>query len=268
MAKKVYLVLITILTIVCIIAGSYRNLRMHRSYDYNEEPAGYTSGPPSEEDEQWLNAQSVRINGSEEKSDGQKISTVRIEADACSFTIETGPGFEVLTESDGVTVDVEGGELVIRQKTKNGVISPGSESNIYLIVSGDNRLSALDANLSAGNIDINSLSVDDLKVQCSMGSVNLYDVSAKHADLHTAMGNSYTHCRDFETLSLTVDMGEVTVLLDEEATAAPSIDAETGLGEIIVNGEAVGSNYSGFSDSERSVKIKAGMGSIEIQGTV
>lgn len=163
---------------------------------------------------------------------------------------------------DDFTVSLDkGGTLKVDSRNKITVFSLGSDSRPALSVTVPESLCcSLEADVDCGNIQLENLSLEKLKLDSDMGDVYVYGVECAGAELSSNCGSVQAYSvTSSGRLEIDSDMGDVTV---ENCSAAAELKVDSNCGRVTVNG-----------CSAKSAELDADMGDIgaywlSVTGTV
>lgn len=152
---------------------------------------------------------------------------------------------------DDFTVSLDkSGTLKVGSRNRITIFGLGSVSRQTLSVAVPESLRcSLEADVDCGNIQLEGLSLDKLKLDSDMGDVYVYGVECAAADLSSSCGSVQAHSViSSGKLEVDSDMGDVTV---ENCTAASELKVDSSCGKVTVNG-----------CSAKSAELDADMGDI------
>jgi len=272
--KKIYITILTIVTIVCVLFG----IVLHVVVPMFTHKNAFTF---------WGNGNVI----SEEytlPSEATEISDIAFDGAAISINIRTS------SNVDGIVCTYEGyDELMPEMNYEDGELSFSQHPNgrnrtgniespvLTITVNPDCTLDSLSLNIDAGDVTIRDISINKItgdldagnievynstissfNVDCDAGNVQLNGGSIDSLFVELDAGNFEVYDITFTSLNGSCDMGNIEIH-DVDASAY-SIDAEIDLGELTVDGSSCGSNYHSNVDSDCSIVASASMGQIYI----
>jgi hypothetical protein len=270
MEKRIYLIVIGIITICCIIGGSvYHLLR-------------------------WIpglsgiaGSDSNRVRYEEEL---EAFSGISIDGSVLDITIESGTEYRLSYDcvSDLVpTVSVEQGVLTVKQPMSRsidiGIINNHSE--MTLTVPADCSLDSVRVFSDVGDISIDGLTASTASVSSDVGDITLTgcdfsqidvvadvgDVELNNCSFDSGSADSdvgdilLTGCA-FRQMELTGDMGDIEVLSGTDLSDAKLV-LETDMGEVSVNGISHKESFQqerSDKDTDCSLTAETSMGDISV----
>jgi hypothetical protein len=272
MKKNIYLIVITVITVCCIIGGSvYHLLRWIPGFSG-------TSG-----------SDSSRVSYNEVLEDFSEIS---IDGSVFDITIESGTEYRLSYDCDSKlvpTVSVEQGVLTIKQPTNHSTgISFGvtvNHSKMTLTVPSDRVLNSIDVFSDVGDISIINLTASTASVSSNVGDITLTgcdfsevnvmadvgDVELGNCSFDSGSADSdvgdilLTGCR-FRQIELTGDVGDIEVRSGTDLSSAKLV-LETDMGEVSINGISHKESFQqerSDKDSDCSLTAETSMGDISV----
>lgn len=273
MKKTIYLTILTIVTILCVILGSLVHL------------LGWFSDhliPFSFESEGEI------MEGS--YSPQNNPHNIVVDADLANITIQEGDNYEVeytCPEKYVPTIDEEGDTLTISQSVHKINVHDNSDKKIILTIP-NHMVESLSITADMGGIYLDKIEVWDLTLSADMGDIEICDSSFDTADIEADLGqirlkgdctitngsilcdagNIETDNLAFEELEVEASLGNISLNCDLFDPQSYTIDAETSLGKINIDGKNMGTTYSCKSktDSDYYLDIENDMGNISVNG--
>jgi hypothetical protein len=270
--KIIALIVITVITVCCIIGGS--------TYHLLRWIPGFSGIAGSD---------SSRVSYNEVLKDFSEIS---IDGSVLDITIESGTEYRLSYDCDSnlvPTVSVEQGVLTIKQpKNRNTGISFGvtiNHSKMTLTVPSDRVLNSIDVFSDVGDISISDLTASAASVSSDVGDITLtgcdfsqIDVMADVGDV--TLGNCSFDCGSadsdvgdivltgcgFRQMELTGDVGDIEVRSDTDLSGA-KLMLETDMGEVSVNGISHKKEFQqerSDKDTDCSLTAETSMGDISV----
>ena len=203
-----------------------------------------------------------------------EVTSIKIDADVFNLSIRQGEAFSVTYEGASrlkPKVSIDGSELYIRQSNDGFHISNlkqlfgdsgDRKCSLTVTVPSDHTLYGMDVSLDLGSIELEELSMSDLKLEANLGNVELEQVNADAMSIDADMGNVELYDMTFKNMEASVDMGNIEVhsLTD---LSGYRIELNADLGGVSCNGSSKGSSYHS-PGTDGSVTIEADMGNIKL----
>lgn len=262
--RTTYLIILTIVTIICIIIGIIWRLQGHYHGVLREDDLKKTD------------------KMTELSFDG--FDSVNLELSVGDMDIVYGDGYQVLynyPEKLKPQVKVKGDTLVVTQKTKSDFnfigfdnLSSFSDLDYDLIITipKDAKLKDVFLSLDMGAVSLEDMEMNNLTIEADMGNVELSNSSCTNITANADMGNIEMENVTFMTAECDADMGSIEILNSDFQFA--ECDADMGSIEISGNFEAVAAECSMGSvsvDTDKDLEtvgldLSADMGSVTVNG--
>ncbi len=258
--KRIYLAVLTIITVAAIIFGSA----------YHILGAFYKIGQHF----------SVGKKGSSEMVDisndyEDDISAIDIECATSKIIIEAGDKYNVSfkgIEKLSPAVSVSDGRLVVKQKGDRDLDlgdlrDKGQENILTITIDEDRRLENLNLDVAMGDVKMDDVEVDNITIDAAMGNVNADDVECSQVTLSAAMGNITLTDSKFADLKASADMGNIAIDTDEDIKKY-DIEASSDMGNVKINGEKVSGKGTYKSEADGAaigkIVLDCDMGNIDL----
>jgi len=198
MGKRIYLSILSLVTVACIIAGVLWNI------------GGYTG---------IFRGSGRETNGNADQTTGNTAFT-RIDIDVTSMdvTVKTGDGFHVSWTCPEKLVPecrADGTTLTVRQRgyTRDSWLHLGSTtSELTVTVPKGTVLEKLTVSSDAGNLTLSGLNTADTELTTAAGNITAEGSALGQADVHSAAGNiTITSCTSAELLTVQSNAGNVKI---------------------------------------------------------
>ena len=211
---------------------------------------------------------------------------ISVTSDTGSLVISEGSSYSFTVPedfTDEVTYEVKDDTLKVVTKNPTPHLSVINKGVMTITVPSDTSLSGLDVDLAMGGLDLASLSVDKTKLvlamgaitaggcslgetelNAAMGGITLDDCQGSTLDVEAAMGSIKLNKVDYDKIDAEADMGSITIQ-HKTSPADLTLDLQTAMGRVTVDGEKCGSSYNQKGSSGKEIEAKSSMGSIEIE---
>ncbi|MCR5157300.1 MAG: DUF4097 domain-containing protein [Butyrivibrio sp.] len=254
---KYFMSVLGLVTIVCIIAGTY----MH------------VGGGLSFFDKPIISLGS----GSDKSSEGKDISFSENYENVNKLDINMAFGDVTIIEGSDLNVNFEGhsdlkpevkvedGKLEIKQKKNIKVKALDFnkyKSELTVTIPSSAELDEVETELDMGDCKIKDFSCKKLKADMSMGNLEIKDVTAETIEADNDMGDCKIFDSYFDRLKGNCDMGNIHVELSDD-TDNYGITAKVDMGEVKIDGNHEGNSYS--SKGDKTIELKVAMGDISVE---
>ncbi len=279
---KVYRLVVSIVTALCVIAGV--------TFHVPHVVGNILNGTGVLDDLNihigFSNAAGDGMSGVVPGSEDWEFDSIDMELETLDVRVETGDEYKVECKTAdqrlNPTFTVEDGVLKIKQHNKGNVFNMGSFENQLTITlpegmklntitiandMGDVYLYGLEGetaklDVNAGDIEAQYLTLKSITAQTDAGDVEL-DAS-KIPDVHavTNMGDVEFNDMESEKIDASTDMGDV-ILATIEDLSKTSINMSTDMGDVSFYGDGKGTNYS-QTGTRGSITLETSMGDVKI----
>ncbi len=194
------------------------------------------------------------------------VKAIKIILHAGNFEIMSGNGFDV---------DTSGAKRVnISSFVKDGVwrvetekIRMGGDTGIVRItVPYGFKAEDMTVHAHMGNISINELSADKLRLSVDMGKCVISKMLARDLDIHCGMGEISGDCKADGNIGINCGMGNVRLHLKNKRKEF-NYRASVGIGSVDIDGEKINGaagRSSADNGAARGINIKCGMGNVKV----
>ena len=227
--KNIYLLVIGIITIFCIIAGSIIHLKNTNLFegDFDEE-SNFSNYTVLEDFE------SISITG--------KVLEIKIiEGDV--------PGIKILSNKEKLLPEVNqnSSKLIINQDN-TGKVYGNSNCKVFITVPDYLSLKDIEIEVNVGTIDISHIYSDSIDVSTNVGELNFDNI-------------------EFQKLEGESNVGEISLKLPNISDSLDcfNINLSTNVGEVNVNGDKFKKNYNKKGDTSKSIELCTNVGEIVIK---
>lgn len=250
-AKTVYLVIIAVIATVCIVAGASRhfvNGVRFSVFPFVNIGGHYSNTMDDDETEKY-----------------ESFDRVSVDVSIGDLSITEGDEYSVSYRYNGVEaprVSVEDGELKIVQTGKAFAINlqPNMSGRIDITIPKDAVIEDMDIENDLGNIEIDGVSAEDVRINASMGDIKVSNGTFEDMDIDESMGdvdligitaksvkvdNSMGDIKAegfFNRFTADDSMGDIKVENENDSDDV-RIELDTSLGEVKYNGDRSGTHY-------------------------
>ena len=292
MKMKIYAVILSLVTVLCVSYGIYKNC-FGGHWDYGNESAENGSGADS-------NGKGKILSGSALSDSGKpgSFKDIKVSASVLDVTVKQGTDFtyEYTCSSEILrpTIKIDGSELRIEQNSgedlhnwrswRNWAVN--SHAEITVTVPQGTKLGRIDMDGSVGDIRLQNIEADEIKINGSVGDCSLDGVRSASTDSETSTGSFKADGCELGEFKSTSSTGECEV--KDSSLESADIDTSTGgvslelkgknsdfyydlstsVGDIDVDGEDIDSDDDDFNTSktgdQKLIKADTSVGGISI----
>lgn len=258
MKRSVWITIITIITVCCVIGGTFYHIFRHGTGLFGH-------------------------GGIENISlELEAFQAVKVDANLMHVTITAGEQYYLDCEyTDGLepVYEVKNGTLTIKQRTYNKWGINNAECSLSLTI--PKQMDSIDVHTALGDINLEGISATECELlsnlgnctlkKCSfaesdlttnLGEISASDTSLGEAELKNDMGEIELDTCTFGDLSITAAMGSVTVDTAQELDGY-DMELEADMGSVYVNNRSEGTKYH-QSGKDGELEINTSMGSIRL----
>ncbi|MDE7415127.1 MAG: DUF4097 domain-containing protein [Lachnospiraceae bacterium] len=258
MKRSVWITIISIITVCCVIGGTFYHIFRHGTGLFGHGGTTSTS------------------------SDLEAFDVINVDADLMDVTITAGERFYLSCEySSGMepVYEIKNGTLTIKQRAYKKWGVNNAECSLSLTI--PTQMDSIDVHTALGNIYLEGISASECELlsnlgnctlkKCSfvesdlttnLGEISVRDTGLGKAEVNNDMGEIELDDCSFGNLSITAAMGSVTVDAAQDLDGY-DMELETDLGSVHVNNSNEGTKYHQKGDIGE-LEINTSMGSIQV----
>ncbi|MGN0393801.1 MAG: DUF4097 family beta strand repeat-containing protein [Coprococcus sp.] len=250
MAKKIYLIVISIITLLCVAIGIAHNI-----FGWGRNI-------------KWVNMVSSSGNVVSDTKNFEPDDNIELIIDMglADIDIKTGDKGELIYSCNEKLIpilEVEDGVIRLTQKNNNISYRGRNECKVTLIIPENVKVSKIKADLDLGDIDLNNMKCDSCNIMSSLGEVDIIDSQLGDMQITCNLGDCKIDNCDFTSLEADMDLGDIEVK-SRQNLSDWSIDVSCSLGEVRVNNDDCGTKFKQSGDEKSFVNITNSMGDIEL----
>jgi hypothetical protein len=249
MNKRIFLIIISCVTIACIIIGACIHLRfswpafssvrrsvskaVEKSFEGVDDYDDYDFVPETRTFE----------------TDLQVFDSIKIDANVMGVSVERGNRFGIsgtyAREALKPSFSVSGATLKITQPHNKIKLVTNGNCKIVITIPYGINLESVDINVDVGAVALKGIDLEDAQINTDVGAIAVENV-------------------EFRELRANSDVGAVSVELAQPISEY-NIDAKSDVGAIQVNGSNAKRKYSQTGSTNKRIKIKTDVGGIDIK---
>lgn len=252
MNKKIFLIILSCITIACIIAGACINLRFAAPAFSSVRKSlskvvknRFNSSEAYDFDEDIEYEPETRTF----TSSLQSFESLEIDANIMGVSIERGNRFEISGNYSKEVLkpnfSISGGTLKVSQQKYRAKLVSNANCKIKITVPYGTTLESADINIDVGAVALKGIDLEDIQVNTDVGAIAVENVEFRELIAHS-------------------DVGAVSVELTQPVSEY-NIDAKSDVGAIQVNGSNAKRKYNQSGTTNKRVSVKTDVGGIEIK---
>lgn len=252
MKKNVYLIILTLVTVICIIGGTCYHLVGWGVSFLSHLPFAsfYSDSDDTESSGTTLSTGTVLL---------PSFNTVKIDSKVMNLSIEKGDDYSIQCDADeklNPKYEIKDNTLIVSQKQKIKVhnFMKNPKCSVHITIPEDTTLELINIDGATGDISLSSLDVTTLKIDNSVGDVKmdnckiasigidtstgdvkLNDCEANEIDVDTSVGDTVIKDNIFEKLYVDGSVGDVKVSSSKDLSGY-AYDLDTSIGDVSING--------------------------------
>ncbi len=252
MKKNVYLIILTLVTVICIIGGTCYHLVGWGVSFLSHLPFAsfYSDSDDTESSGTTLSTGTVSL---------PSFNTVKIDSKVMNLSIEKGDDYSIQCDADeklNPKYEIKDNTLIVSQKQKIKVhnFMKNPKCSVHITIPEDTALELINIDGATGDISLSNLDVTTLKIDNSVGDVKmdnckiasigidtstgdvkLNDCEANEIDVDTSVGDTVIKDNIFEKLYVDGSVGDVKVSSSKDLSDY-AYDLDTSIGDVSING--------------------------------
>lgn len=252
MKKNVYLIILTLVTVICIIGGTCYHLVGWGVSFLSHLPFAsfYSDSDDTESSGTTLSTGTVLL---------PSFNTVKIDSKVMNLSIEKGDDYSIQCDADeklNPKYEIKDNTLIVSQKQKIKVhnFMKNPKCSVHITIPEDTTLELINIDGATGDISLSNLDVTTLKIDNSVGDVKmdnckiasigidtstgdvkLNDCEANEIDVDTSVGDTVIKDNIFEKLYVDGSVGDVKVSSSKDLSDY-AYDLDTSIGDVSING--------------------------------
>ena len=253
MKKSVLVTILGIITIGCIIFGSFKNLNLKSNWHKGEHGHfDWSFNFDDDEDEEIIEKTDENANETSEKkgyfsSNLEAFSSIKVTGNVMGVNIEEGYSFRIEAkyskESLKPSFSVRDGVLSITQQKLKGN-NGNNNCKVSITVPAGTKFNSVDVKLNVGDFEIENFAGNSFKAKINVGEIDLHNCN-------------------FDLITCESNVGEIDINTGSD-TSKYDIDLKTNIGEVKVNGKSYRKKYNARGKGNGSIKVVTNVGAIRV----
>lgn len=258
MNKQIYLIILTVVTVVCILFGScYHIIGWGASFVRRFLPIIQDEAIGSWNATELTESENTSINL-------EDFTAISVDASVMSLTIRPGARASVTwrcSKKLEPRCEVKDGTLFIKQdKIKR---FGNNKCSVTLTVPSDVSYREIGIDVSVGDIEIENLEGERLVIDANVGDIDLTNLSFADIDLDSNVSDvDIENCR-FDRLKAESNVGDIDVESTEDLSDY-TINLDTSIGSVSCNDRSYRRSFSQTGTSGKSITINTNTGDIDL----
>ena len=271
MKKDIYLTILIVVTAVCMLFGTLYHtgiLKKSAKFVYGTSEMKHEKidvedllDPDSPKTEE------TDVKKTETAGRTDAITEITADLGLGDLKIRQGSAFEVQYEGNEKfepEVEIENGRLTIEQKSREVNLTWGNHKcEVTVTVPEGTKLASVDIDLGLGDMELVSLTISSGTIHNSLGDIEVENCRLGTMNIESDMGDVDVKECAFRELTVDQNMGDVDVTTRQDMSAA-SIELETSLGEVKINGKGQGTEFRTDGDGGVLLAVENDMGDIKL----
>lgn len=258
MKKNIYLTVITIITIICIIAGTCYHVIGWGVHFFSEQP--FISHILGDND-----TEAESVNQTTETLDS--FDNMKLDISVSDLTVTTGDSYSISYNTNRAVLipkyEVSHGTLTVTQKSKHNNFWGSTHCAITITVPESAVLSNLTADGSVGDVLFKDIQAQKSTLDFSVGDLDLENCALGDCSIDTSTGDIDVKDCTFGNMEIDTSVGDVNVSVSQDL-ASYDMTLDTGVGEVTVNGGSHKDHYESRGDSSNTFTVDNSTGDISV----
>lgn len=259
MKKTIYLLTITIITVICIIVGSLYHIGNVFPFKIFDGKIYLTK----EEDDD--------INLLSEENSSNEFASIDATFEIANITIQTGEEYRISFDGNSKlkpNIDITDNVLTLTQnKIKNNfnLLRPSKyKCNLTITIPKDKTLDDVNLNTNIGDINILDVCASNVTIKADIGDLDIENAQTGDTTIEANIGDIKLTDSQFENLDITADIGDIKVYGVKDLEPY-DFDLENDLGDIKINETKYSRTYATSNNKDFLIKVHNDTGDIKIQ---
>lgn len=265
MKKNIYLITITVITALCIIAGTWWHVIKWGMHLVSGLP--FLSEMVGDDDTESTGSNRPHQGGETYDS----FDAISMDISVADLNIQTGDTYSISYDCNRDKLvpkfHLDNGTLVVTQSKARHINFPGStKCEITITVPADAILQDMNIDGSVGDMDFSSIRTEKSRFDFSVGDVDLKDSALGECTIDTSTGDIDLENCTFDNLKIDTSVGDVDVITSQDL-GDYNITLDTSVGEVSVNGRSHKTHYEVQGDSGKKLTVDNSTGDISLKTT-
>ena len=235
--RSVYVSLLTLITIICILIGTFRFL------GFSSDGSGRRKG---------------------EEFALEEFSELTVSLGDADVIVEKGREYQAeIVGSSDIQYALKDGRLSISGGKARTLRTNRSGSRVIITVPDDAELTSVDIQTGLGNITVDGIRAKEAGLGTDAGNITVRKSRLDEAEAESNLGNIILKDTEFSNFTAYTDLGNVDAELSVDRDSC-SLSLRTDLGTVTVGKERKGSEYNEEKDGLRRFSAESDLGNIRV----
>lgn len=241
MKKTIILIILGIVTVGCIIFGTFKHLGFWLDKDYDNKGFSIHYDYATDDDD-------PDGNGGHFNKTLDQFSEIKLNTSIGAVRIQEGSGYYIESIYDKPYLkpnyEVRNGVLTVGQHTRKSK-SGNHNCKIVITVPSGADIKSLDIESNVGDVDIRNITGNKLNVSLNIGEVELYNI-------------------DFNNIEVTNNIGEVSVKTADDIENY-TLRLSSDIGAVNVKGNSYRHHYEAKGDNSKKINAVTNIGAVSVR---
>lgn len=247
MKRKIYLGIVTLITVICIIFGAIYHLNVWESHT-----------------EEYVENES--LSGTKEQINA--FEKIRADIEIMDICIMSGNDYMVEYECNQERLvpqyEVKNGVLIITQKAYKSIVSStDNKCRMYVEIPVGIQLKGMYINSSVGDVTVENIMAKNIEVVTEVGNADINDSEFDDIYVTTQVGNASINKCCFNNVEVECEVGDAKIIADEDMSGYDML-LTTDIGNITINGDDQKKDYEVIRGDKRQLTLKTDVGNIDV----
>lgn len=241
MKKTIILIILGVVTVGCIIFGTFRHIGFWFGKDYDSK--GFAVYNDYDEDADDADGKTGRFNQTL-----NPFSEIKINVSIGAIRIQEGSEYHIESVYNKPFLqprfEVVNGQLQINQQIKKGK-SGNQNCKIVITVPPRTDIKLIDIESNVGDVDVRDITGDELEVSLNVGEVELHNI-------------------DFNDIDVNNNVGEVSIRLTDDVDNY-TLRLSSDIGAVSVKGNSYKHHYESKGDTSKKISASTNVGAVSVR---
>lgn len=252
MKKNVYLIILTVVTVLCVIIGSCYHIVGWGVSFLSHLP--FVSSSERESAGQVIDKNGVDLDA---------FDTIEVDTDVAELNLISGDTYSISISASKKLVpeyEVSDGTLTIKHTTHVHNLIGTKKCKITVTV--PEALDTIDISSAVGDVTLTDIEANEVTLSADVGDLNINSCNFQSVAIDANVGDTDLQNIVFTDMEITSDVGEVDISTGD--LNGYEIDLETDIGEVDVNNRNYRKNYYADGSGTGRLSVSNSTGDIDL----